>query len=307
MKRIAILLTMLAVALAGCGPKLQAVRDFSTISIAATEQSQASIGFLNEACLKTQQILVPLEETNKSKEYIAYRVNMKCAVHKTSVEGTRTAITVLTEYFKALAVLSSDSLYKHGGTVQELKAKLKTATGSSGQLIFEKSSAKVDAVFSLADSIIQLGTMAYQKHMLKNYIRESYSIANQTFVQLEGLIGKNCVTELKNQRSAFEFAYYTTRLDELDEKIRSKKLAVSAGELETIKVLYRQDYEKKVSGVEEAITRCQRTAEALTKSRETFKEIYDHLEDLDSDYIRAIVDTYYAEVLPSLRTLQVVN
>lgn len=310
MKRIAVVLILLAATLAGCGPKLQAVRDFSAISMAATEQAKTAVGYLPQSCIETQQALSGIsteglsENETEKQAVIAIRekrnrqmAETACRNQITAAAGVGSALDILEEYFKAMSALSSNELGNDGSRLDELRTRLAQAQLNNKELFTDTT--QLDAVFSVADYLIALGRTAYQKRKVSEYLKESYAAADKALGQISALIGTNCVVELQNQLSALRKEIYV-------HKLRDARDSTGKINKATQFLLY-QNFESKSAPIREAITMCQGTAQALTKARAVLKDLHSHSDDLDSEYINDRVMAFYNDVVPDLKTLGVIH
>lgn len=308
-KRLLAALALLSlIALGGCGPKLTAVREFCTISQAATDQAAIAINHLPQSCIQTEKAEIETEglPTNEAEKQAVVAVREKvnqdkaeksCSDQITAAEGAKAALGIMTAYFQGLGALASDDLSQNTEKLQALKETLSEAT-SNGKTIFTDT-AKVDAVFSVADFLISTALTSVQKKKAAEYIHESYTAVNKAMHQVSILVGTNCVAGLRNQQSDLRKKLYVQKLRDA----RDGDGQINAG---TRFLLY-QNYLTQAAPIETAIEHCRTTAAALEKARAVFTDMHEHLNDLDSEYINLRVAHFYDEVLPSLKTLDIID
>ncbi|MGE4424801.1 MAG: hypothetical protein AB7D39_21065 [Pseudodesulfovibrio sp.] len=315
MKRIAILLTILAVALAGCGPKLQAVRDFSTITQTTLSKAGPILSEYNDLCRQAKLKDVPLEyikdnpefekltdEAKEKKIALAVETSLdeKCRDRSLAVQGFRNMISVLDAYLKALGDLAYDGTVENEAYFNALTAKINNFKDSSGATLFETPE-NVTAVSNILLTVANGIEQGYRSKQLGKFISEPHLSVERLFDVLILFLNSRLKEEIGAGMGRLEREYVFTRLDALEDV----KGCMDDAQCKALYALTLDEYESKRKTSIAQIEQIDALVAALRDSKATFLELYNQRNELNKEHIKIVIDAYYTKIIPNLEKLGV--
>lgn len=287
------LICIAAFAAQACGPKLQAVREYSATTLAAAPLVKAAIEDAHSACKRRNSYLETEYEIDKA---IAKKTNIpqprepnyaKCDVLESSNKEVVRAYDVFLAYTKGMGTLAADDIITADTKISRIQDQLGTATDSKGKIIFKKD--QVDAVASFAQIIINAALQGWQKSEINKYLGSSH-VPIDTFLErftdyLEYNTKENYSVELTD---------IETNYDVLIAKTQERSLKIELANTKKEKI---DRLNKKIAALDNCVA-------LMRTTRRTHSGLALSKDDLDADLLAHLVRTYYEKAIPAIDALE---
>jgi hypothetical protein len=321
-----VILALLVAVLAGCGPKLQAVRVYSETALKVNAQAASVIADFNASCerqfvleeknniekrssklnseggKKNDKANNNKDETDEANSYLQFKTEMHCANHRKATEGVLAALQILNNYLAALGALAADNPVKYQAPLANAKTAVSSAVDSNNNPLFTDHE-KIGGFFSLADFVIGAGIRYYQQKELKEYIKVSFKHVSASYSAIIRVIEENYLEELETEKSSTKRIMRRNRITQLEEA----KKDMDINEFDTLVYLLKVIYSKE----EQKINLRQQNADSvianLKNTQATLESIYNNINGLDSEFVIGLISDYYTTVKPKLEAAYIIQ
>ena len=279
--------------LAGCGPKLQAVRDFSTASTATMSGMKAVIKDFAPACERE----VRLSNDGEFVYTLERLTTAKCQDHRIAQKAYLEVADLLSEFFIGLGSLAADNPADYQGQLTALQVQLTSATYNDKPLFGQE---KVKSALSLARILLDFTSAYYRRSEIDKLINESYNKVDSLLDILSTSFSNNYITVLEAEEIQLEDKF----------KIQPQKLfkdedTEENNELYSVFLVgINETYSKKLEPINQKRAALQAALGSISECRELLKTLYENTGKLDIDEIETLVKLYVEQVKPAIKAIQ---
>ena len=298
-----VILALLVAVLAGCGPKLQAVRDYSSATLVATDQAKTFISYLPESCKRISQSTTTIDPAiaeGSKDDFKKWLVDSSCENNVKCANGLNASILLLEGYVTALQRLSADLSVPTNLALGDIKTQITQATDSAGNKLFTDAE-KTNGAFSIIELLINSATRAYQKKELQRYITSYHASALILYDAIITRIEKIYPQQIDVEEQQISIDY-GDRFAKVKSELNKADKSIDHNENNTaVLFLTLNEKNSKLEKLQLTKSLIVTTVELLKESKSTLIEIYKSRDKLDSDELSFFVEAYYNDVLKGVK------